>query len=73
MRAPTCEGCKHNWYSARGGLVGDYPGRPAILSRPHSRCTALAVYVPMVLGERGQWIASEIPKGCPEHAQRSLL
>jgi len=70
----TCHGCRHNWYSARDGLKGgDYPGRPAILSKPHSRCTALAVYVPMIIGQRGEWLGSEVPKECPEHQQQEMF
>lgn len=70
----TCHGCKHCWYSAPGGIQGaDYPGRPKILSQPHSRCTALRAYVPMVLGEHGKWIGSAVPRECPEYAQPSLL
>lgn len=66
----TCHGCRHNWYSAPGGIVGlDYPGRPAILSQPHSRCVKLQTYIPMVLGEHGKWIGSEIPADCPAHAK----
>lgn len=40
----TCHGCRHCWYSAPDGLTGDYPGRPAILSQPHSRCAALGLF-----------------------------
>jgi hypothetical protein len=80
----TCHGCKHCLYSAPGGQAGDYPGRPEILSRPHSRCSALDVYVPMILGPRspscdgspgpyGKWLSSAVPRECPEHRQPSLL
>lgn len=71
-RLPCCNGCKHNWYSARYGLKGDYPGRPEILSQPHSRCTELGEYVPMVMGEHDKWLASRVPVGCPEYRQPSL-
>lgn len=69
----SCNGCKHNWYSASGGLSGDYPGRPEILSKPHSRCRELEEYIPMVLGEHGKWLGSEIPTACPVHKQQSLI
>lgn len=69
----ACHGCQHCWYSAPGGQVGDWPGRPAILSQPHSRCTALDVYVPMIVGDREKWLGSEIPKECPQHAQPALF
>lgn len=72
-RLPTCNGCKHCRYSARFGLKGgDYPGRPEILSQPHSRCTELEVYVPMVVGEHDKWLASHVPPQCPEYRQPSL-
>ncbi len=74
MTTPTCHGCKHCYYSARYGQSGvDYPGRPAILSQPHSRCTELAVYVPMVMGEHDKWLGSRVPPECPVHRQPSLL
>lgn len=69
----TCHGCKHCHYSARYGLKGDYPGRPAIVALPHSRCTALDAYVPMVMGEGDKWLGSEVPPGCPEHQQPGLF
>lgn len=69
----TCHGCKHCCYSAPYGQSGDYPGRPAILSQPHSRCTALQEYIPMVLGEHAKWLGSEVPVACPTHKQPSLL
>ena len=73
-KSETCHGCKHNWYSAPGGLPGtEYPGRPAIMSLPHSRCLELKEYVPMILGEHGKWIGSEIPNGCPEHSQQEFF
>lgn len=65
-RALTCHGCKHCWYSAPGGQL---PLKPY----PHSRCIALHVDVPMVLGEREKWLASDVPKECPEHAQPALI
>lgn len=68
----TCHGCKHNWYSAPGGQQ-TYPGAPEILSQPHSRCSALAVHVPMILGEHGKWLGSDVPAGCPEHRQPELF
>lgn len=71
-RLPTCHGCKGCWYTAPGGLSGDYPGRPEIVGKPHSRCTKLAAYVPMVVDERGKWLASVVPPGCPEFRQRDL-
>lgn len=67
----TCHGCKHCWYSAPGGQSGDYPGRPAILSQPHSRCIALQEYVPMVLGAYGKWLGSDVPMACPVHKRPS--
>lgn len=69
----TCHGCKSNHYTAPDGQTGDWPGRPAILSQPHSRCSALKVYVPMILGEHGKWLGSEVPKECPAHAQPGLF
>lgn len=65
---PTCHGCKHTWYSAPDGQVGDYPGRPAILSQPHSRCTALGEHIPMLLDGHRKWIGSVVPAACPIHA-----
>jgi hypothetical protein len=59
---PTCHGCKHCWYSAPGGQL---PLKPY----PHSRCTALAVDVPMVLGPHEKWLGSEIPDNCPMRAE----
>ena len=70
---PSCNGCKHNWYSARNGLAGDYPERPEILGRPHSRCSALDAYIPIVVDDQGKWIASDIPLGCPEYSQQLLF
>jgi len=62
----TCHGCRHNWYSAPGGQA---PLKPY----PHSRCIALHVDVPMILGERDKWLGSEVPAGCPEHRQPGLF
>lgn len=68
----TCHGCKGNWYTAPGGQP-TYPGAPEILSKPHTRCVTLGVYVPMVLGEHGKWLGSEVPGECPEHRQPGLF
>lgn len=62
----TCHGCKHCWYSAPGG-------QPPLKPYPHSRCTALAADVPMILGEQDKWLGSEVPAGCPEHRQPELF
>lgn len=70
----TCHGCKGCHYSAPGGQKwATYPGAPAILLRPHSRCSILKVYVPMLLGDHDKWIGSDVPKECPEHAQPELF
>jgi hypothetical protein len=69
---PTCHGCRGCWYSAPGGQQ-TYPGAPAILSQPHSRCTVLNAYVPMVLGEHGKWVASEVPADCPEYPKKQAV
>jgi hypothetical protein len=69
----TCHGCKHCLYAARYGQAGEWPGRPAILSQPHSRCSALNSYVPMVMGEQDKWLGSVVPEGCPEHLQPGLF
>ncbi len=71
-QVPICSGCKHCHYTARYGLKGDYPGRPEILAKPHSRCTELGVYVAMVMGEHDKWLASEVPRECPEFRQPGL-
>lgn len=65
---PTCHGCSRNWYSASGGQQ-TYPGAPAILALPHSRCLELSAYIPMVLGEHGKWVGSEVPPECPVWAK----
>lgn len=71
----TCHGCKHCHYSAPGGQqwAAGNPNLPAILLQPHSRCSVLRVYVPMILGEGGKWLGSEVPQGCPEHRQPELF
>jgi hypothetical protein len=74
MGDATCHGCKHCLYSAPGGQQwATYPGAPEILMQPHSRCTALRIYVPMVLGQHGKWLGNEVPAGCPEYAQPGLF
>lgn len=64
-RGPSCEGCSHNLYSAPGGQAWD--------RRPHSRCLFLKANIPMVVDARGSWRSSEIPPGCPTHAQGRLI
>ncbi len=71
-RVPTCHGCKHCHYTAMWGLKGDYPGRPEILAQPHSRCTELGIYVKMIMGPGDKWLASDVPRECPEFRQPSL-
>lgn len=68
MSRPICNGCSDMVYCARYGQKGTaYPGRPEILQQPHSRCGALATYIPMVMSDKDQWLASEIPAGgCPK-------
>jgi hypothetical protein len=61
----TCHGCKSCLYSAPGGQAWN--------RQPHSRCIALKVDVPMILGERDKWLGSEVPRDCPEHRQPGLL
>lgn len=70
----TCAGCKQNWYSAPGGQKAvAYPGCDPILLQPHSRCLFFAAYIPMIIERKkgcdgtftNDWIASEIPAGCP--------
>lgn len=63
----TCHGCKHCHYTAPRGQAGDYPGRPAILSQPHSRCLELADYIPMIVDVRGKWLGSDVPPACTVH------
>ena len=43
IRAPRCDGCKHLWYSAPGGLVN---GHTAEIRRPHIRCLHFSAFVP---------------------------
>lgn len=67
-----CDGCHHNWYSAPSGQQG-YPGCDPILTTPHSRCTYLKAYIPIVIEKiRGcdgtssnVWVRSEMPDDCP--------
>ena len=65
MKLLTCHGCRHCLYSAPGGQAWN--------RNPHSRCKALARDIPMVLGPQEKWLASEVPRDCPEHKQPSLL
>ena len=58
LRLGRCDGCKHNWYSAPGGQAG----KPD----PHSRCLDLQADIPMVLGDKGVWLASAKPAHCAE-------
>jgi hypothetical protein len=77
MADQTCHGCKHCHYSAPDGQqwAKGCSNPPAILLQPHSRCTALGVYVPMVLGPAPEkkWIGSEVPRGCPQYQQPALF
>jgi hypothetical protein len=70
IRAPRCDGCKHLWYSAPGGLVN---GHTAEIRRPHIRCLHFSAYVPCVIERRrgcdgtmsNDWVGNEVPAGCP--------
>lgn len=58
-----CDGCTGNVYSA--------PGGQALKRWPHSRCSWLDRDIPMILGDHGRWIASDVPLDCPRHPSAS--
>lgn len=58
----TCHGCPRVLYSAPGGQAWD--------RKPHSRCSALKVNVPMILGEHEKWLGSEVPPECPQRSSQ---
>lgn len=53
----SCHGCKSCHYSAPDGQHWN--------RAPHSRCLALGRDIPMVLGDHGKWLASEVRAECP--------
>lgn len=53
-----CDGCKHNGYSA--------PHGQALKPTAHSRCLSLQADIPMVIGDKGAWLASMKPPNCEQ-------
>lgn len=66
QKAPTsCNGCTHNWYSARHGQARNMT--------PHSRCSSLHRDIPMVVTREDKWVASEIPQDCPQRPRATAM